>query len=33
MYIEEAIRESFRPKIAEANIQALRRAYNEVEVA
>lgn len=30
-YIEEAVRESFRPRIAEANIQAMRRAFNEVE--
>ncbi|MDK6029475.1 2-oxoacid:acceptor oxidoreductase family protein [Ignisphaera sp. 4213-co] len=32
-YIEEAIKENFRPKIAEANIQAMRRAYNEVELS
>ncbi len=32
-YIEEAIKENFRPKIAEANIQAMRRALNEVEIA
>jgi pyruvate ferredoxin oxidoreductase gamma subunit len=33
LHIEEVIKESFRPKIAEANIQALRRAFNEVEIA
>lgn len=32
-YIEEAIKENFRPKIAEANIQAMRRAFNEVEIS
>lgn len=31
-YIEEVIKESFRPKVAEANIEAVRRAYKEVEV-
>ncbi len=30
-YIEEAIRESFRARVAEANIQAMRRAFEEVE--
>ncbi|MEM2528426.1 MAG: 2-oxoacid:acceptor oxidoreductase family protein [Ignisphaera sp.] len=30
-YIEEAIKESFRPRIAEANIQAMKRAFEEVE--
>lgn len=30
-YVEEVIKETFRPKIAEANILAARRAYQEVE--
>lgn len=30
-YIEEVVKESFRPRIAEANIQAMRRAFQEVE--
>ncbi len=30
-YIEEAIKESFRPRIAEANILAMRKAFQEVE--
>jgi len=30
--ISEAIKDNFRPKIAEANIRAASRAYNEVEV-
>lgn len=30
-YVEEAIKESFRPKVAEANIEAVRRAFREVE--
>lgn len=30
-YVEEVIKESFKPKIAEANIEAVRRAYKEVE--
>ncbi|MEM1541097.1 MAG: 2-oxoacid:acceptor oxidoreductase family protein [Ignisphaera sp.] len=32
-YVEEVIKESFRPKVAEANIEAVRRAYKEVEVS
>lgn len=30
-YIEEAIKETFRPKVAELNIEAIKRAYQEVE--
>ncbi|MCL4343701.1 MAG: 2-oxoacid:acceptor oxidoreductase family protein [Nitrososphaerota archaeon] len=30
--VSEAIRENFKPKIAEANVKAAGRAYNEVEV-
>ena len=30
--VEEVIKELFRPKVAEANIEAVRRAYKEVEV-
>lgn len=30
-YVEEVIRDSFRPRVAEANIEAVRRAYKEVE--
>lgn len=30
--VSEAIRENFKPKIAESNVRAASRAYNEVEV-
>jgi 2-oxoacid:acceptor oxidoreductase gamma subunit (pyruvate/2-ketoisovalerate family) len=30
-YVEEVIKETFRPKVAELNIEAVRRAYQEVE--
>ncbi|MEM1525940.1 MAG: 2-oxoacid:acceptor oxidoreductase family protein [Ignisphaera sp.] len=31
-YVEEVIKETFRPKVAEANIEAVRRSYQEVEI-
>lgn len=30
-YVEEVIKETFRPRVAELNIEAVRRAYQEVE--
>lgn len=31
-YVEEAIKENFRPKVAEANILAMKRAFEEAEI-
>ncbi len=32
-YVEEAIKENFRPKIAEANILAMRKSFEEAEMS
>lgn len=32
-YVEEAVRKSFKPKVAQLNIEAMKRAYEEVETA